>query len=116
MDKKLQAKNVPEAEILRVLRLRPGKWHTTFDYSGTYDPVKYMASFPKESPILAQFPEKVLRAKLRAMRSRGLVDGCCCGCRGDWHEQGIYEKTNSEKKAEIALQEKFQADETQRGE
>lgn len=27
---------------------------------------------------------KVANAKLRKMKRRGLVDGCACGCRGDW--------------------------------
>lgn len=37
--------------------------------------------------ILAEregWPVKVATAKLRKMKRRGLVDGCACGCRGDW--------------------------------
>ena len=30
------------------------------------------------------WPVKVAMAKLRGMERRGLVDGCACGCRGDW--------------------------------
>lgn len=30
------------------------------------------------------WPWKVANAKLRKMERRGLVDGCPCGCRGDW--------------------------------
>lgn len=30
------------------------------------------------------WPLKVATAKLRRMARRGLVDGCSCGCRGDW--------------------------------
>ena len=31
------------------------------------------------------WPEKIVIAKLSTMmRRRGLVDGCNCGCRGDW--------------------------------
>ena len=33
---------------------------------------------------LPQFPPKVVLAKLRALNKRGLLDGCTCGCRGDW--------------------------------
>ncbi len=29
-------------------------------------------------------PEKIVRAKLRRLKRRGLVSGCACGCRGDW--------------------------------
>lgn len=34
-------------------------------------------------------PQKVLLAKLRAMEKKGLIEGCACGCRGDW---GLKEK------------------------
>ena len=30
------------------------------------------------------WPWKVALAKLRRMKWRGLIDGCECGCRGDW--------------------------------
>lgn len=33
---------------------------------------------------LWEYPEKVLLAKLRALVKRGLLDGCPCGCRGDF--------------------------------
>lgn len=28
--------------------------------------------------------DKLVRGKMRRLISRGLVDGCCCGCRGDF--------------------------------
>lgn len=31
-----------------------------------------------------QFPPKVVAAKLKALVRRGLLDGCTCGCRGDY--------------------------------
>lgn len=33
---------------------------------------------------VGEVPEKVVLAKLRSMEKRGLVDGCLCGCRGDF--------------------------------
>ena len=33
---------------------------------------------------LAVFPEKVVRAKAKRLIKRGLIDGCACGCRGDF--------------------------------
>ena len=30
------------------------------------------------------YPEKVIRAKAWRLIKRGLIDGCCCGCRGDF--------------------------------
>ena len=29
-------------------------------------------------------PRKVILAKMRALLRRGLIDGCACGCRGDF--------------------------------
>lgn len=72
-----QAKDVPEDVILRVLNEEPGRWHT-------HRRSMFMASLPEISSELAAFPEKVLLAKLRGMLKRGVIDGCGCGCRGDW--------------------------------
>lgn len=33
-------------------------------------------------------PWKVLRAKARKLINRRLLDGCCCGCRGDFELTG----------------------------
>ena len=30
------------------------------------------------------FPEKVVQAKLRTMVKKGRLEGCACGCRGDF--------------------------------
>lgn len=67
--KAIQAKHVDERAILEALGLAREAmthWHG-FSVAG-----------------LAVVPEKVLRAKLCAMKRRGLIDGCGCGCRGDW--------------------------------
>jgi hypothetical protein len=37
---------------------------------------------------LADFPAKVVRAKLQSMVRRKLIDGCTCGCRGDFEPTG----------------------------
>lgn len=31
-----------------------------------------------------ELPEKVVLAKMKTMIRRGLIDGCTCGCRGDF--------------------------------
>ena len=37
-----------------------------------------------EKDMAWRWPEKILRAKLSKLQRRGYVDGCCCGCRGDF--------------------------------
>lgn len=33
---------------------------------------------------LDQYPRKVVLAKLKSAVRRKLIEGCCCGCRGDF--------------------------------
>ena len=73
----LQAKDLSESAILDVLNQRPGVWHT-HHADASVMPRVYDPTHPDA-------PEKVLRAKLAAMARKGLIDGCSCGCRGDWH-------------------------------
>lgn len=41
------------------------------------------ASFADDAPPL-RYPEKVVLAKAKTLIRRGIIDGCCCGCRGDF--------------------------------
>jgi len=72
----MKASDLSEPAILALLAERPGVWHT-HDGEGimprVYDPTHPDA------------PPKVLLSKLRAMMRKGLIYGCGCGCRGDWH-------------------------------
>lgn len=77
MPKTIQAKDIDERPILEFLferRQRLGKY---YDWSCWYHP-EFDALFPKDVPY------KVRRAKLKSMIDRGLIDGCTCGCRGDF--------------------------------
>lgn len=74
----MKASDVPEDEVLRVLRLEPGKWHCV-------GKSQFMPSLTEKSEALAAFPHKVLLAKLDRMIKRGTIHGCACGCRGDFH-------------------------------
>lgn len=38
---------------------------------------------------LAEFPPKVVLAKIRSLIRRGKMSGCGCGCRGDFDLQGL---------------------------
>jgi len=77
-----QANDVPEDVIMRALRTEPGKWFTHWDVES---PLHGTWSIVRMEPSLRAFPPKVLLAKLRSMERRGLIEGCGCGCRGDWH-------------------------------
>jgi hypothetical protein len=69
----VQAKDIPDEVILERLPSWPGTisgWDLT-------------ASLVELGPV-PTYPWKVVNAKLRSMKKRGLVNGCPCGCRGDW--------------------------------
>lgn len=73
----MQAKDVPDVPVLRFLRDLDGKWASWFAQGDTLMPTVATAM-----PI--ETPEKVRLAKMRQLIKRGLVDGCDCGCRGDF--------------------------------
>ena len=67
----MQAKDVPEVEIMRMIphqsdeRLGISRW-----------------DIERQFPTI---PPKVLLSKLRQLVKRGKIIGCTCGCRGDFH-------------------------------
>jgi hypothetical protein len=73
---RIQAKDVPELPLLRVLAEHPLDPHSHWDYQFSVRPSVF-----RDVPGI---PDKVRRAKLDAMARRKLVTGCGCGCRGDW--------------------------------
>jgi hypothetical protein len=76
----MQAKDIPEAPIVQFLsELAEGKhgdMHWGCDFAGYPNSVQNV--MPPDTP------EKVARAKMRAMIKKGIVSGCACGCRGDY--------------------------------
>lgn len=77
---RIQAKDLDEGALMAFFRRHGQKWTTHRPC-----PSGVMPSVADEVPGMAGVPEKVLRAKLGAMARRGLINGCDCGCRGDWH-------------------------------
>lgn len=70
----MQCKDIPEIPILQFLADRPGVWCNW--YFGNNNDVT--------NAMPAGTPGKVKIAKMRRLIERGLVDGCPCGCRGDF--------------------------------
>lgn len=70
----MQCKDIPDEPILRMLAANPERWHNwIFD-----------DEFDVRRAMPAGVPEKLALAKMRGLIQRGLVDGCDCGCRGDF--------------------------------
>lgn len=73
----MQAKDIPEQPIIDMLTANH-EWHTRFRTVPQHMPC-ILDAFPEGTP------EKVAMAKLKSMIKRGIIDGCTCGCRGDFH-------------------------------
>lgn len=79
MSHRLQCKNLPEEPILRFL---------AGPYDGWYVPGWGTWFSDQPNSVLNVMPAgvspKLALAKMRTMIRKGLVDGCPCGCRGDF--------------------------------
>ena len=72
----MQCKDIPDQPILELLNQNPGEWHGW---------TKYNEAMPSVLPAFPDgCPEKLLLAKMAMLIRRGVVDGCACGCRGDF--------------------------------
>lgn len=71
----MQAKDINDAEILAAVELDM-KVRGTEGFGAAWSTL-CERSFP-------HVPPKVVRAKLRSLTKRGLLQGCNCGCRGDF--------------------------------
>lgn len=70
----MKCSDIPDRPILALLAALNGRWANWWGF---------------EPSVLPAFPEevrgtKLVLAKMRMMVRRGVVDGCCCGCRGDF--------------------------------
>lgn len=73
----MKASDLSDERIIGVLMQQEGRWHTSLG-PNEWKPHIYDPAFPDA-------PRKVLLAKLRSMIKRGLINGCACGCRGDFY-------------------------------
>ena len=71
----MQCKDIPDAPILRFLESLNGRWANWFGD-------QYENSVTRAMP--PGTPGKLVCAKMKMMIRRGVVDGCPCGCRGDY--------------------------------
>jgi hypothetical protein len=75
----MQAKDVPDEPVLRFLAAHGGIGCTVWrDEAGEPYERSALRAMPDETPV------KLARAKMGMLIRRGLVDGCTCGCRGDF--------------------------------
>jgi hypothetical protein len=71
--KLLQAKNISDTRMFEALAAVRGK-NGAPKWSSLYDVLEQVP----------EYPPKVVLAKLRGMVKRKILEGCACGCRGDF--------------------------------
>jgi len=72
-----QCKDIPDTPILEFLSDLLGVWATWFPKVEGGMP-SVLDAMPEDTP------PKLALAKMKQLVKRGLVDGCGCGCRGDF--------------------------------
>lgn len=83
----MKCKDIPDKPILEFLSRNPKQWHNWY-FKDQFDVSQVMPD---------GIPEKIILAKMRMMIRRGVVDGCDCGCRGDFTitNKGLKELENN---------------------
>lgn len=77
--RRMQCKDIPDATFLDAVRATPGlddrpnAWRMRWDVQATLE------------AVIGPLPEKLFLAKASRLKARGLLGGCDCGCRGDYH-------------------------------
>ena len=75
--RRMQCKDIPDAVLLDAIRRSPGtssqNWRMRWDVQAELE------------VVVGPVPENLFLAKMRRLLARGLVGGCDCGCRGDYH-------------------------------
>lgn len=79
---RLQCKDIPDEPVLHFLASlnEAAGWHT-FPPNQGFQPTVLDA-------MPSGLPWRLVLAKMRMLIRRGLVDGCGCGCRGDFELTG----------------------------
>lgn len=81
MDKTVQAKDITDdafiAAVQEVSRRTAAAWGHKDAWANRFDVAEELG-----------MPEKVVLAKARAIIKKGRMEGCTCGCRGDFDLRG----------------------------
>lgn len=80
----MQCKDIPDSVFLKAVWDTPGAWE-----DGGEDVWRMEWEVRKTLDAamldLAPIPDKLFRAKAKNLIGRDLLDGCPCGCRGDYY-------------------------------
>jgi hypothetical protein len=73
----VQCKDIPDDVFVAAVRNAPAlssaRWRMRWDVAAELE------------SAIGHVPDNLFMAKARRLIARGLIGGCPCGCRGDWH-------------------------------
>ncbi len=79
--RKVQAKDIPDEDFIAAVAVvsqrTAAAWGHKDAWANRFDVAEELG-----------FPEKVVLAKAKAIIKKGRMDGCTCGCRGDFDLRG----------------------------
>lgn len=78
---KLQAKHLPDLSMLTTIAAISAAKKDE-NYGSDVSPWVLIWELER---VMPHVPEKVIRAKMKSLLRRGLIEGCSCGCRGDYY-------------------------------
>ena len=94
----MQTKDIPDMPVLEFLEPRSRVKLPTPEVPGSLLVHEDGSLFPTsvQHAMPAGLPWKLARSKMASLLKRGLVDGCTCGCRGDFEltEKGLAHLTS----------------------
>jgi len=77
----MQCKDIPDSVFLKAVWDTPGAWE-----NGGEDVWRMEWEVRKTlDVVIPNIPDRLFRAKARRLIERDLLDGCACGCRGDYY-------------------------------
>ncbi|MGW0562881.1 hypothetical protein ACWDZ4_20235 [Streptomyces sp. NPDC003016] len=79
--RRMQCKDIPDDALCEAVRSTPARHPSP-------DTVPWRMSWDVQAALEATMgpvPERLFLAKVRKLFAKGLLGGCDCGCRGDYH-------------------------------
>ena len=84
MNNRVKASDIPDASVLKALETAQLIQQHNSDYWAQTPIGDVPANLWDIQQALGDFPSKVVLAKLKSMVKRHVLEGCTCGCRGDF--------------------------------
>lgn len=82
MKRNKPSKDIPDRPVLKFLRDIMSEGYRCVGWHDLQPRDKYCPTVLDAMP--PGTTEKLAHSKMQSLIDRGLVDGCCCGCRGDY--------------------------------